>query len=280
MPNRFHRQSGVVSAVILATITVLLAACSPAKDDPFEIADLATAKAATPTPTPRPNLPTPTPEPTVPPAEMARIAQERSDTYLDNLYEPTEGTVRMGIWDDKRVKLDNHIAGYIMVYGFDYTVEMVEATPDEYQEFLETGELDIVIETSPDLLKWLDGHAEEGRVLNIGNFVEATPNARIAVHGRLQKRAPQIVEFLRSMTGNDEVLNPIAARITGGRVGTNPNVATLIFLKNHEDVWTQWVPPDVAEKVKAAIAGGKTDLQNRKCVPTGGGGSTPNCRGN
>jgi hypothetical protein len=262
------------------TLAVLLAACSPAKDDLFDIGDLATVRAATPTPTPRPDLPSPTPVPTVPPAEMARIAQERSDSYLDNLYLSTEGTVRMGIWDDKRVQLDNHIAGYIIVYGYDYTVEMVETSLDEYQEFLETGELDIVIHTSPDVKEWLDGHAEEGTVLNIGNFVEATPDARIVVHGRLSERAPQIVELLQSMTANDEILDPIAERITGGRFGTNPTVATLIFLKNNEDIWTQWVPEEVTLKVKAAIQSGKTDLQNRKCIPTGGSGSTPNCRGN
>jgi len=263
-----------------AVLAVVFAACTPAKDDLFDIGDLATVRAATPTPTPRPDQPTPTPLPTVEPSEMARAAQERSDTYLENLYLPTEGTVRMGIWDDTRVQLDNHVAGYIIVYGYDYTVEMVEASLDEYQDFLETGELDIVMQTSPDLMEWLDSHAGEGRVLNVGNFIEATPNARIAVHGRLSERAPQIVEFLQSMKANDEILDPIAARISGGRFGTNPNVATLIFLKNHEDIWTKWVPEEVAQKVRAAIKGGKTDLQNRKCIPTGGGGTTPNCRGN
>ena len=261
-------------------LAALLAACSPTKDDLFDIGDLATVRAATPTPTPRPDQPSPTPLPTVPPAEMARIAQKRSDAYLDNLYLPTEGTVRMGIWDDKRVQLDNHIAGYIVVYGYDYTVEMVETTSDEYQEFLETGELDIVMHTSPELIEWLDGHADDARVLNVGNFVEAAPDARIAAHGRLSERAPQIVEFLQSMTADDEILDPIAERITTGRFGVNPIVATLIFLKNNEDIWTQWVPEEVALKVKAAIEGGKTDLQNRKCIPTGGGGNTPNCRGN
>lgn len=270
----------ILFLLVAVALPVLLVACSPAKDDLFDIGDLAAARAATPTPTPRPDLPTPTPFPTVPPAEMARIAQERSDSYLDNLYLPTEGTVRMGIWDDNRIQLDNHIAGYIIVYGYDYTVEMVEATSGEYQDFLETGELDIVMQTSPDLMEWLDGHSEEGTVLNVGNFVEATPDARIAVHGRLGERAPQIVDFLQSMTANDEILDPIAERVTTGRFGVNPTVATLIFLKNNEDIWTQWVPAEVALKVQAAIKGGKTDLQNRKCIPTGGGGNTPNCRGN
>ena len=70
-----------------------------------------------------------------------------------------------------------------------------------------------------------------------------------------------------------------AARITGGRLGINPNVAALTVLKNHEDLWTQWAPAEVVERVKGAIEAGKSDLKNRKCIPTGGGGTTPNCRG-
>ena len=58
------------------------------------------------------------------------------------------------------------------------------------------------------------------------------------------------------MTADDEILDPIAERITTGRFGVNPIVATLIFLKNNEDIWTQWVPEEVALKVKAAIEGG------------------------
>ncbi|MCY4529504.1 MAG: hypothetical protein OXD46_10815 [Chloroflexi bacterium] len=210
---------------------------------------------------------------------MEQVAQERSDTYLDALYEPTEGLVRMGIWDDKRVQLDSHLAGYIIVYGYDYGIEMVETTAEEYPGFLETGELDIVLQVSPDLSDWLAEKSKDGAVLDVGTMVEETPGARVVVHGRLSERAPQIVDFLKSITADDEVFDSAAARITGGRLGINPNVAGLIVLKNNEELWTQWVPTEVEEKVKAAIESGKSDLQNRKCVPTGGGGTTPNCRG-
>ena len=253
-----------------------LVACTPAQESPLEFGALATVRASTPTPTPRPDQPTPTP---VPAEEMQRVARERSDAYLDALYEPSEGTVRMGIWDDKRVQLDSHLAGYIIVYGYDYTVEMVETTAEEYPGLLETGELDIVLQTSPDMSDWLDERSKDGAVLDVGTMVEATPGTRIVVHGRLSERAPQIVDFLKSIRSDDEVFDSAAARITGGRLGINPNVAALTILKNHEDLWTQWAPAEVVERVKGAIAAGKSDLKNRKCVPTGGGGTTPNCRG-
>lgn len=267
-------QHNCLAAVVLAFVA--LCACTPAQESPLEFGALATVKAAPPTPTPRPGQPTPTP---IPAAEMARVARERSDSYLGTLYEPTVGTVRIGIWDDNRVRLDNHLAGYIIVYGYDYTVEMVETTADEYPGLLETGELDIVMQTGPDQAEWLDERSKDGTVLNVGSVVESVPGTRIAVHGRLIERAPQIVDFLQSITPDDDLFDSVAGRITGGRLGINPNVAALIVLKNHEDLWTQWVPSEVVEKVKGAIAAGKTDLKNRKCIPSGGSASTPNCRG-
>ena len=255
---------------------VALSACAPEQEDPLVFGARATAQAATPTPTPLPDEPTATP---IPAEVMEQVAQERSDTYLDALYEPTEGLVRMGIWDDKRIQLDNHLVGYVIVYGYDYGVEMVETTMEEYPGLLETGELDIVLQTSPELGDWLAGRAEDGAVIDVGTIFEGKDGARIVVHGRLMERAPEIVDFLGAITANDEVFDSAAARITGGRLGINPNVASLIVLKNNEDLWTEWIPAEVVEKVKAAIESGKTDLQNRKCIPTGGGGTTPNCRG-
>ena len=269
-------RSAIISLAAGVAAFAFLVACTPAQESPLEFGALATVRASTPTPTPRPDQPTPTP---VPAEEMQRVARERSDAYLDALYEPSEGTVRMGIWDNKRVQLDSHLAGYVIVYGYDYAVEMVETTVEEYPGLLETGELDIVLQTSPDLSDWLAERSKDGAVLDIGTTVETTPGARIVVHGRLSERAPQIVDFLKSITADDEVFDSAAARITGGRIGINPNVAALIVLKNHEDLWTQWVPAEIVERVKGAIAAGKSDLKNRKCVPTGGGGTTPNCRG-
>lgn len=274
--DRSKVRSAIVILAAALTAFLAVAACTPEQEDPLAFGVRATARAATPTPTPLPDVPTPTP---IPPEEMERAAQERSDTYLDALYEPTEGTVRMGIWDEKRVLLDSHLVGYVIVYGYDYAIEMVETTVEEYPGLLETGELDIVLQTSPDLSDWLAERSEDGAVLDLGTMVESTPETRIVVHGRLEERAPEIVGFLESITTDDEVFDAAAKRITRGRLGINPNVASLIVLKNNEDLWTQWAPAEVVEKVKAAIESGKADLQNRKCVPTGGGGTTPNCRG-
>ena len=212
--------SKVRSAIILLAATfaalVALSACASEQEDPLVFGARATARAATPTPTPLPDEPTPTP---VPAAEMERVAQERSDTYLDALYEPTEGLVRIGIWDDKRIQLDNHLVGYVIVYGYDYGVEMVETTVEEYPGLLETGELDIVLQTSPELGDWLGERSEDGAVIDVGTMVEATDGARIVVHGRLKERAPEIVDFLGAITADDEVFDSAVGTDHGGQAG-------------------------------------------------------------
>ena len=43
------------------------------------------------------------------------------------------------------------------------------------------------------------------------------------------------------------------------------SVAGMMFLKRHEDVWTNWVSPETAANVKAAIEEGRVGL-NYKCL--------------
>ena len=102
----------ILLIVAAAAGYIALSACAPEQEDPLAFGVRATIIASTPTPTPLPDEPTPTP---IPAEVMEQVAQERSDTYLDALYEPTEGLVRIGIWDDKRVQLDNHLVGYVIV---------------------------------------------------------------------------------------------------------------------------------------------------------------------
>ena len=55
-------------------------------------------------------------------------------------------------------------------------------------------------------------------------------------------------------------------------MGLKANVVGLIFFKNNEEIWTQWVSQSVADRVTAAIESGKTGMC-RKFVETQMGGS-------
>lgn len=73
----------------------------------------------------------------------------------------------------------------------------------------------------------------------------------IIVHKNLPKWAPDVVEFLKNYETTLDINNKFLAymRDTGGK----PPEGAMWFLKNYENLWTQWVSPEVAAKVKAAM---------------------------
>ena len=73
-------------------------------------------------------------------------------------------------------------------------------------------------------------------------------NIRIAVHPTLVPRAPEVIEFLRKWDFTAAV--DVAANAYKAETDASFEEVATWFLKNHEASWTQWVPADVAQKVK------------------------------
>ena len=74
---------------------------------------------------------------------------------------------------------------------------------------------------------------------------------RIAVHPTLVPRAPDVIEFLRNWDFTAAI--DVAANAYKAETGATFDELATWFLKNHEDAWTQWVPADVAQKVKDGL---------------------------
>ncbi len=76
-------------------------------------------------------------------------------------------------------------------------------------------------------------------------------HVNIIVNKSLVKKAPDIVEMLKKYETTTAMANEILAYMqdTKGKADDG----AIWFLKNKENVWTQWVPADVAKKVKAAL---------------------------
>ena len=85
------------------------------------------------------------------------------------------------------------------------------------------------------------------------NCACAYPSVRvnIIVNAGLQKKAPEIVAFLKNYETTQAMANRFLAYMQDEKASTQQ--AAVWFLKNYEDLWTQWVPSDVAKKVKAAL---------------------------
>jgi len=81
----------------------------------------------------------------------------------------------------------------------------------------------------------------------------AYPSDRIdiCVNASLLDRAPEVVEFLR----NYETMAVMIARalVYMEENEVEHEEAAIWFLQEYESVWTQWVPSDIASKVKAAL---------------------------
>ena len=75
---------------------------------------------------------------------------------------------------------------------------------------------------------------------------------RIAVASELVDRAPDVVEFLRAwdFKANEQV----GTDIWMSDNDETPEAAAIYYLRTYRDVWTAFVPDDVAAKVDAALA--------------------------
>ncbi len=73
----------------------------------------------------------------------------------------------------------------------------------------------------------------------------------ILVNPSMLEKAPDVVEMLKKYATSVEVNNEFLAKMDSE--GWDTSETAEWFLKNREDVWTQWVSEEVAAKVKAAL---------------------------
>ena len=73
----------------------------------------------------------------------------------------------------------------------------------------------------------------------------------ILVYKKLPQQAPEVVAFLKKYETTLDINNKFLAYMQDNKASTED--AAKWFLKQHESLWTQWVPAEVAAKVKAAI---------------------------
>lgn len=241
-----------------------LLGCSSPRDDPL----LSAEELHTPTP-----MPSPTPlqsEPmTVTSAESESTTETSGEAEEPN--EPADlfgfeynGKVTFAHLEDPAVQMENFIIGYIIVHGMVYEMELVELAESDYLSALQSGDVEVVLNV-PSSEPLLDS----GDVLDVGSLFGESSDVRIGVRAQLKETAPPVFDLLSKVEADEEVLSGLASQIRGGRVGVSYTVAGMMFLQRHEDVWTNWVSPEVAASVKAAMEEGKTGLKY-KCLTVRG----------
>lgn len=68
---------------------------------------------------------------------------------------------------------------------------------------------------------------------------------------KFAEKAGVAMDYLKKRKWTNDVVNGVLAWQTDNQ-GTNEDAARY-FLKTHEDIWTTWVSPEIAQKVKAAL---------------------------
>ncbi len=272
---RSYGQSVLYLTAVAMAVALLAVACD-AREDPFLAGDRATPTADA---SGGVQVGAAAPDSTKTAEELMAASEAAEAAYLEGQYVPIKGVIRLGnSKDSKSVQLENAIAGYIIVYGYEYKAELLEMSAEDQQAALPAGDLDILLEVSrTESADWYKRNTESGAMIDVGSLFETKPDLRIGIHPDLDARAPEVTAFLEKMTPGDERISNLASLISEGRAGVNPVAAALSFLKNHEETWTQWVPSEVADRVRAAIKAGKTSLANRKCYNTGGYGTGLMC---
>lgn len=76
-------------------------------------------------------------------------------------------------------------------------------------------------------------------------------HVNIVVNAEWAEKNPEAVEFLTKYATTTAQNNKALAYMQDE--GASTEEAAIYFLKNYESVWTQWVPADIADKVKAAL---------------------------
>ena len=253
------RTLGAVTLTILLALVV--SACAPERDTPL----ITSEEFGTPTP-----LPTPTA--TRLPEEAVQIEGQRTSDQQTALDVVGKDIIKIANWKEGGPAMLNSLLGYFMVWGYDYTVELVEMEPEDYRDAIEKGEVDLVLHVDTadeDADAWFSSVVESETVLDGGKPLADSETVRIAVHPTMTERAPDLVSFLETATLPGEAFSKIAGTVKFGRIGVTPGVGAFKYLKEQSAVWNTWVSEVEASKVQEAIDASKTSLRNRTCIPRG-----------
>ena len=77
---------------------------------------------------------------------------------------------------------------------------------------------------------------------------------QICVTASLPDRAPEVIAFLEKYETTSAMANDALAYMDQTE-GADAEDAAVYFLQKYESLWTQWVPADIADKVKDALSG-------------------------
>ena len=104
--------------------------------------------------------------------------------------------------DDKYPQDAEFPAGYVIIFGFDHAVELVDLEDRHYGDALLAGDVHLVLWMEEDWHKTTGGDAG---IVDLGTLYEAESNLRIGSSPALEEASQEIVQFLGSFVPGDDL---------------------------------------------------------------------------
>ena len=101
-----------------------------------------------------------------------------------------------------------------------------------------------------------EGEIDASEIDEACGFREHTVNK--AIYSGLKDRAPEVVEFLEKMNVGTQALNETAGYMETENVSAEE--AALWYFENFQEIWREWVPADIAQKLEDALRAEGIDL--------------------
>ena len=148
-------------------------------------------------------------------------------------------------------------------YGLDETMNNFMPGSDaaivaDLTDAYEAGEAWVGYYWSPTLvtakmdLTLLEEPEYDEEIWNETKATEFPPNdVVVAVHKDLPDQAPELVDFLSNYETSSELTEE--ALVYMNENDATPEEAAIWWMNEHEDIWTSWIPEDIAEAVKASL---------------------------
>lgn len=73
----------------------------------------------------------------------------------------------------------------------------------------------------------------------------------VGVVPRLKEKAPDVAAFCERVSMPNDVISSVLSWVD--RRSDSPEAGARYFLENYQEIWTEWVPADAAERIKAGL---------------------------
>jgi len=149
-------------------------------------------------------------------------------------------------------------------------VEFVALEAEAAPAALSRGDVDLLTHFDRSTAAaWYEEQTKSGTIVDLGSIYESEPDIRIIATAAFKERAPELALFAGKVKPGNESFANLAGGISEGRTGISPIVAALTVLKGQNELWSAWVPEEVATAARLRIAGGVVNFRPCTMRPNG-----------